>query len=104
MSSPVSPQAQSQVNPRPLGPKPRLEAAHAQTPRPGGPAARVAASPALDRALLSRYCLACHNAKLKTAGLSLDGVDLTQPAAHAEVRSHPVRIAAAPEVGKSVSA
>ncbi|MDO8396533.1 MAG: CBASS cGAMP synthase [Bradyrhizobium sp.] len=33
----------------------------------------------------------------------IDLVDVTK-AAHAEVRSHPVRIAAAPEVGKSVSA
>lgn len=44
-----------------------------------------AATAAPDRTLLSQYCVSCHNAKLKTAGLSLDGVDLSQPAAHAEI-------------------
>jgi hypothetical protein len=39
----------------------------------------------LDRALLDRYCVTCHNEKLKTAGLVLTTVDLSQVAAHAEV-------------------
>ena len=29
-----------------------------------------------DRALLTRYCFTCHNSRLKTAGLSLDALDL----------------------------
>ena len=39
----------------------------------------------LDRTLLDRYCITCHNERLKTAGRTLDTVDLTQVAAHAEV-------------------
>ncbi|MEX2260835.1 MAG: DUF1592 domain-containing protein [Bryobacteraceae bacterium] len=30
------------------------------------------------RALVDRYCLGCHNQKLKTAGVSLEGLDLAQ--------------------------
>src|SRR5262245_51456075 len=29
-----------------------------------------------DRTLLTRYCFTCHNSRLKTAGLSLDTLDL----------------------------
>ena len=32
--------------------------------------------PAPDRALLDRYCVTCHNARLKTAGLTLDDIDI----------------------------
>lgn len=39
----------------------------------------------VDRALLDRYCVTCHNERLKTAGLTLDKIDVTQAAAHAEV-------------------
>ena len=39
----------------------------------------------LDRALLDRYCVTCHNERLMTAGLTLDTVDLTQVAANAAV-------------------
>lgn len=39
----------------------------------------------VDRAILDRYCVTCHNERLKTAGLMLDKIDVTQPAAHAEV-------------------
>lgn len=48
--------------------------AQAQTPAPQTP-----------RAFLDKYCITCHNTKLKTAGLTLDTLDLTQPAANAEV-------------------
>ena len=37
-----------------------------------------------DRALLDRYCVTCHNERLRTADLLLDQLDLTQPGAHAE--------------------
>ena len=38
-----------------------------------------AASPASDvRAVLDRYCVSCHNDKLKTAGLSLVSLNLTR--------------------------
>ena len=39
----------------------------------------------VDRALLDRYCVTCHNTRLKTAGLALDTIDLTQVSANASV-------------------
>jgi mono/diheme cytochrome c family protein len=42
-------------------------------------------APKEPRAFFDAYCVTCHNQKLKTAGLALDTVDLTQPAASAEV-------------------
>ncbi|MBM3773224.1 MAG: DUF1592 domain-containing protein [Acidimicrobiia bacterium] len=39
----------------------------------------------LDRSLVDTYCVACHNQKLKTAGLTLDTVDFAQPGANADV-------------------
>ena len=36
-------------------------------------------------ATVDRYCAACHNDRLRTAGLSLDGLDLSAVGAHAEV-------------------
>src|SRR5262245_55242763 len=38
------------------------------------------ASTASERALLDRYCVTCHNDRLKTANLSLEGLDLTNVA------------------------
>jgi Protein of unknown function (DUF1592)/Protein of unknown function (DUF1588)/Protein of unknown function (DUF1585)/Protein of unknown function (DUF1587)/Protein of unknown function (DUF1595)/Planctomycete cytochrome C len=35
--------------------------------------------------VLDTYCVTCHNQKLRTAGLALDTVDLTQPAANPEL-------------------
>jgi hypothetical protein len=45
----------------------------AQTPAPS------------PRAFFDAYCIGCHNAKLKTAGLVLENLDLSKPAANAEV-------------------
>ena len=54
--------------------------------------ARPAAQPApLDRALLDRYCVTCHNERLRTAGLTLDTVDVNDAAAHTEVLEKVVR-------------
>ena len=36
-------------------------------------------------AVLNKYCAGCHNSKLKTAGLALDTLDVTNVAAHAAV-------------------
>jgi len=47
----------------------------AQTP----PAAKT------PEAFFHTYCVTCHNQKLKTAGLMLDTLDLTHPAANAEI-------------------
>ena len=43
------------------------------------------------RALLDRYCVTCHNERLRTAGLTLDTVDLADVAAEAEVWEMVVR-------------
>jgi mono/diheme cytochrome c family protein len=36
------------------------------------------------RAVLDTYCITCHNQKLRTAGLALDNLDITNPAIEAE--------------------
>jgi hypothetical protein len=41
--------------------------------------------------MLNRYCVSCHNDRLKTAGLALDGLDLTAVGAHAETWEKVVR-------------
>jgi hypothetical protein len=48
--------------------------------------ASQATSPAaIDRTLVDRYCVSCHNTRLKTGGLALDTVDFSQVAEHAAV-------------------
>ncbi|MCY4028411.1 MAG: DUF1592 domain-containing protein [Acidobacteria bacterium] len=54
------------------------------------PAEAAQAAPAGDDAQLlqrtiGRYCVTCHNDRLLTAGLSLDGLDLAQVGPHAEL-------------------
>ena len=44
-----------------------------------------------SRALFDRYCVACHNQRLRTGGLALDEVDPTRAAAHAPVLEKVVR-------------
>jgi hypothetical protein len=39
---------------------------------------------ASPREVVDRYCVSCHNQRLRTGGLALDGLDPTQVAAHAE--------------------
>jgi mono/diheme cytochrome c family protein len=59
--------------------------APASTAKP--PAPNVAA----QRALVDQYCVTCHNAKLKTANLLLDQLDLGHLGDHAEVAEKVVR-------------
>ena len=61
-------------------------------------AAQAAGAPATEagteqRALLDRYCVTCHNDRLRTGGLTLaaDAVDVTDVEAHAEVWEKVVR-------------
>ena len=65
----------------------------AGAPAAGQTARAAEAAPAgtPSRALLDRYCVTCHNERLKTAGLTLDTVDVEQAAAHAEVLEKVVR-------------
>ena len=58
--------------------------------RPAG-SAHAAQPVSPGRALLDRYCVTCHNVRLQTAGLTLDTVDVTDTAAHAEVLEKVVR-------------
>jgi cytochrome c5 len=59
--------------------------------QPSGPAPAATLSPAAGRALLDRYCITCHNQKLKTAGLILDKVDVDHIGDGAEVWEKVVR-------------
>ena len=49
------------------------------------PAAGAAADPAAWRAVLDRYCVACHNRRTLAGSLALDDVDLGQVGARAEL-------------------
>src|SRR5215468_6040974 len=68
-----------------------------QTTRQANPASpapgKTAAAPdvAAQRALIDQYCVTCHNAKLKTANLLLDQLDLAHLSANAEVGEKVVR-------------
>jgi mono/diheme cytochrome c family protein len=46
---------------------------------------------AAGRALVNKYCVTCHNERLKTAGLTLETTDLSDVAGHAEVWEKVVR-------------
>src|SRR5512134_1291240 len=54
-----------------------------------GPAPQTAVGaqgPALpDAALVQKYCLTCHSARTRTGGLSLEGMNPADAAAHADV-------------------
>jgi hypothetical protein len=54
-----------------------------------GRAAQAATT--LDRSLLDKYCVTCHNEKLKTGGLALDKVDVNDVRGNAEVLEKVVR-------------
>src|SRR5262245_34976723 len=47
--------------------------------------AAAPASPAPARALLAKYCVTCHNERLKTAGLALDQLDPDRVEGAAEI-------------------
>src|SRR5204862_4691125 len=48
------------------------------------PRATAGGTPDL-RAVLDQYCIKCHNQTAKTAGLALDRIDVSDPAANAEI-------------------
>jgi mono/diheme cytochrome c family protein len=57
-----------------------------QTPTPSTPAAGVPSA-----ALLTQYCVTCHNARAKAGGLTLDPAELTQIDRHAETWEKVIR-------------
>jgi hypothetical protein len=63
----------------------------AAAPAPRSTEASVTATLPTQRALLDRYCVGCHNARLKTGGLALDTLDLAKVGDHADVWEKVVR-------------
>lgn len=55
------------------------------------PAAAPAADASPQRALVDKYCVTCHNAKMLTGGLALDKLDLQHLGEHADVGEKMVR-------------
>src|SRR5687768_13498188 len=80
-------------------PQPARAAAQAPRPQSTTPpapvmnrtAAVVASEAATQRALVDKYCVTCHNARLKTADLVLEGLDMSNLHEHAEVAEKVVR-------------
>src|SRR2546426_2905240 len=73
-----------------------LDAARLSGQNPAVPSARTVGSEApssnpvrpgagSERVLLDKYCVTCHNARRKTAGLMLDMIDIDHVGDHAEV-------------------
>jgi hypothetical protein len=60
---------------------------------PSSPAARAQqpGAAAGERPLIDRYCLSCHSDRLRTGGLSLAGVDASQPHRDADVWERVIR-------------
>jgi hypothetical protein len=56
----------------------RSPAAAPRAVRPQTPSALTPPPPSTYRAVLDRYCVTCHNERLRTAGLTLDTLDLEQ--------------------------
>jgi mono/diheme cytochrome c family protein len=67
------------------------QAARGESPAASG--APLAAAPAVqpERALIDQYCVTCHNERAKTAGLTLDTQDITNPPAGAAVWEKVIR-------------
>ena len=66
--------------------------AGAQSPSTAASSRPAAARPTVDyREVVTKYRVTCHNERLKTGGLSLDTVDVSNPAAAADVWERAVR-------------
>ena len=78
----------------------------AAAPEPHPQSATTAATPAAapsPRALVDRYCVTCHNERLKTGGLSLDVADIEHPSMASEVWekvAHKLRAGDMPPAGR----
>src|SRR5437016_1628254 len=62
-----------------------------QSVKPQQPSAQATATASEYRAVLNRYCVTCHNERLKTADLMLDKIDLENVPAGAEVWEKVIR-------------
>ena len=63
----------------------------AAPPEAAAPATAGREAAAAEQALLDRYCITCHNDRLETGGLSLEGADVADVAAHPELWEKVVR-------------
>ena len=62
----------------------------AAAPQAAAPAAAASIATS-DRAAVDKYCVTCHNQRLKTGNLTLDSADLNNVAAHADVWEKVIR-------------
>jgi mono/diheme cytochrome c family protein len=62
-----------------------VEPSSVQTSARQGPREPAPATFAAPQSVLDKYCITCHNQKLRTAGLALDTLDVTDPSANGEV-------------------
>ena len=53
-----------------------LNASQSGPPKQAAPATDRPTASGIDRTLLDRYCVTCHNGRLRTGGLALDTIDL----------------------------
>ena len=60
-------------------------------PQQSQPAGNDAAQVQANQALVKRYCASCHSDKLKTGGLTLENLDLSNVSAHAETLEKMIR-------------
>jgi mono/diheme cytochrome c family protein len=71
--------------------------------RQAAPSAQVASSAPPPRAVFDKYCITCHNQRMRTGGLALDVLNLAQVSEHAETLEKIVRklrTGAMPPVGR----
>src|SRR5262245_3696400 len=63
--------------------RPAERALPSATPQlPAGPKGPALQASIPDAALVQKYCLTCHSARVKTGGLSLEGMNPADAAAH----------------------
>src|SRR5689334_1730890 len=60
-----------------------VAAVSAQTPAPAQVSG--ASGMATQRAVLDKYCVGCHNTRVKSGGLALDALDLSHLPDHADI-------------------
>ncbi|HVQ15819.1 MAG TPA: DUF1592 domain-containing protein, partial [Vicinamibacterales bacterium] len=68
-----------------------LPRAEAPQSAPARPAANASAAETIDRSAVDKYCVTCHNQRLKTGGLTLDSPELANVAAHPDVWEKVIR-------------
>src|SRR5262245_53352238 len=71
-------------------PAPRAQQTPARQTAAAAPAAATAAA-GTQRALVDQYCVTCHSDRAKTAGLSLENLDMTHAAENAETWEKVIR-------------